>query len=254
MVAKVLICIPTYNEIENIESILKRVLSVRQPILDENKNVNEIHVLVIDDASPDGTSARVKELQFPKVDILDRTEKAGLGPAYIAGFAWGKSHGFTHVVEMDADGSHQPEELHRLLAKITEADLILGTRWMPGGRVENWPFRRKLLSLMGTKYASKALKLPYKDLTGGYRVLSSDLLEKVDLSQIQSKGYGFQIEMVMRSADIRARIVQVPITFIDRTLGTSKMNGAIAIEALGQITKWGFERRISAVRRSLMHN
>ena len=250
---RILVCIPTFNEIENIESILRRVLAVRAAILESKSDVDDLQILLIDDASPDGTSNFASNLKLPQVNILNRSEKSGLGPAYIAGFTWGLEHGFTHMVEMDADGSHQPEELLRLVNRIPDADLILGTRWMPGGMVRNWPLRRRILSLLGTQYASKALRLPYKDLTGGYRILSVELLKMVDLREIQSKGYGFQIEMVMRAQAAGARIVQVPVTFIDRTLGRSKMNGAIAFEAISQITGWaisGAFRRIFSGERS----
>jgi len=247
---KILVCIPTYNEIENIETILRRVLLTRTTILESKQEVEDLQILLIDDASPDGTSHFVKALQLPHLNILDRSAKAGLGPAYIAGFSWGSQRGFTHMVEMDADGSHQPEELPRLVRHIPEADLILGTRWMPGGRVLNWPFHRRILSLLGTQYASKALRLPFRDLTGGYRILSATLLDKVNLERVQSKGYGFQIEMVMRASAMGARIVEVPITFIDRTLGSSKMNGAIALEAIQQITVWALRGALEPLLRS----
>ena len=239
---RLLICIPTFNEVENVEAILRRTLDVRSELFKNFDFLEEMRILVIDDASPDGTSNLIKKLGLENVDILDRTEKAGLGPAYIAGFRLGLAQGFTHFVEMDADASHQPEELHRLVSRIPDGDLILGTRWMPGGRVVNWPLHRKLLSLLGTQYASKGLRLPYKDLTGGYRILSRSLLEKVDLSTLQTRGYGFQIEMVLRASDLNFTIVEVPITFIDRTLGSSKMSGKIAIEAIGQITRWSLRR------------
>ena len=239
---KVLICIPTYNERENIEPILRRTLKAREDILKTQSFIEDIHILVIDDASPDGTSTLVRSLALENVDILDRTEKLGLGPAYIAGFTRGIAQGFTHFVEMDADASHQPEELYRLTAELPGSELILGTRWMAGGKVVNWPIHRKLLSRMGTKYASVGLGLPFKDVTGGYRILSRDLLAKIDLSTVQTRGYGFQIEMVMRAWKLGSPITQVPITFIDRTLGKSKMNSKIALEAIWQITKWSLKR------------
>ena len=239
---RLLICIPTYNERENIEAILRRTLHARDAILQSQPVIQEIQILVIDDASPDLTAELVRSLELPNVDILERAGKSGLGPAYIAGFRLGIARGFTHFVEMDADASHQPEELHRLTAELPKAELILGTRWMPGGKVVNWPLHRKLLSRLGTQYASIGLGLPFKDVTGGYRILSRLLLEKVDLSTIQTRGYGFQIEMVMRATQLDLPISQVPITFVDRTLGKSKMNGKIAIEAIGQITKWSVKR------------
>ena len=235
-----LICIPTYNEAENIRGVIERTLATGIPGLS---------ILVIDDGSPDGTAniveAMAQELSNPRIHLLRRNSKSGLGPAYLAAFAWALSHSFDYVVEMDADGSHQPEELGRLLEASRDADLVLGTRWMTGGKVENWPFYRRAISRIGTWYAEIALKVPYKDLTGGYRVLSKKLLETIDLRSIQTLGYGFQIEIAMRAFDAGLKVAEVPITFIERTQGRSKMSRRIVFEALERTTIWGFQRRLN---------
>ncbi len=228
-----LLCIPTYNEAENIVDILTRVLALA---------IDDLEVLVIDDASPDGTANLAAGIGSERIHILHRSKKEGLGPAYLAGFAWGLDRGFDYLIEMDADGSHQPEELPRLLAASRDADLVLGTRWIPGGRVVNWPLYRRAISRLGTFYAEISLKLPYKDLTGGYRVLTRKLLESIDLADIQTLGYGFQIEIAMRAHDSGLVITEVPISFIERTKGASKMNRAIVLEALVKTTRWGFTR------------
>ena len=235
-----LICIPTYNEAENIRGVIERTLATGIPGLS---------ILVIDDGSPDGTAniveAMAQELSNARIHLLRRNSKSGLGPAYLAAFAWALAHSFDYVVEMDADGSHQPEELGRLLEASRDADLVLGTRWMTGGKVENWPFYRRAISRIGTWYAEIALKVPYKDLTGGYRVLSKKLLETIDLPSIQTLGYGFQIEIAMRAFDAGLKVAEVPITFIERTQGRSKMSRRIVFEALERTTIWGFQRRLN---------
>ena len=235
-----LICIPTYNEAENIVGIIERTLAT---------NIEGLSILVIDDGSPDGTAKLVEELaeklDDPRIHLLKRSSKSGLGPAYLAAFDWALQRSYDYVVEMDADGSHQPEELSQLIEASHNADLVLGTRWIPGGRVENWPIYRRAISRVGTWYAEIALKVPYKDLTGGYRVLSRKLLESIDLRNIQTLGYGFQIEIAMRAFDAGLRVVQVPITFIERTQGRSKMSRRIVFEALERTTIWGFQRRFN---------
>ena len=235
-----LICIPTYNEAENIVGIIERTLAT---------NIEGLSILVIDDGSPDGTARLVEEvaekLADPRIHLLRRNSKSGLGPAYLAAFDWALQRSYDYVIEMDADGSHQPEELSRLIEASQNADLVLGTRWMPGGKVENWPISRRAISRIGTWYAEIALKVPYKDLTGGYRVLSRNLLESIDLRGIQTLGYGFQIEIAMRAFDAGLRVVQVPITFIERTQGRSKMSRRIVFEALERTTIWGFQRRFN---------
>lgn len=241
MSTKVLICIPTYNEAKNILEIVRRW----DTVLSSYQNI-EGEILIIDDNSPDKTADLVANQEISRVSILRRPKKEGLGPAYIAGYTWGLDRGFNLFVESDADGSHQPEEFPRLLDGVNGAQLCLGTRWMPGGAVINWPITRRLISRCGTLYAQKALRLPYKDLTGGYRIISREALEAIDITSITSKGYGFQIEMVMRAHDAGLAITQVPITFIERTAGESKMSRAIVFEALRQTTRWGVQRHINA--------
>jgi len=231
----VLVCIPTYNESENIVEILQRL-----------KSVDNFHILIIDDNSPDGTAELVKRQNFNDVTILHRAKKGGLGPAYIAGFSWAIEHGYKYVVEFDADGSHHPEQLPQLIESLVGSDMVIGTRWMPGGSVENWPFIRRAISRVGTFYAQKVLQLPYRDLTSGYRVISTNALEKVDFRNVESLGYGFQIEMALRIHDADLSIVQRPITFTERTRGASKMSKKIVLEALIQTTKWGLERVVNA--------
>ncbi len=230
-----LLCIPTYNEAENILELLARL---------EAQAIPNLSILVIDDGSPDGTADLVAG-HSNRISILRRSGKEGLGPAYKAGFAWGLDRKFDFFIEMDADGSHQPEELHRLIQASQSADLTLGTRWMAGGAVENWPPYRKAISRVGTWYAEWGLKLPYKDLTGGFRVLSRELLQKIDYNSIESIGYGFQIEIAMRAHDAGLRITEVPITFIERTKGRSKMSKAIVFEALKKTTGWAITRRLN---------
>ena len=234
----VLICIPTYNESENIIEILQRLEKAMTALSDSYR----WQILVIDDNSPDGTAELVAKSNFSNVQILRREKKAGLGPAYLAGFSWGVDRNFDLFVECDADGSHQPEELVHLLRAASGSDLVIGTRWMPGGEVVNWPLSRRLISRIGTTYAQIVLRLPYKDLTGGYRVLTNNCLKKVDYLKVESLGYGFQIEMAMRAHDAGLSIAQVPITFIERTQGQSKMSKKIVLEALLQTTKWGLQR------------
>ena len=228
-----LLCIPTYNESEMIVEVISRTLATAIPGL---------HILVIDDNSPDGTAQIVENLGQPQVKVLRRDKKEGLGPAYMAGFSWALAQGFDYIIEMDADGSHQPEELHRLIEAAPGADLVLGTRWIPGGEVHNWPIHRRAISRAGTWYAELALKLPYKDLTGGFRLYAARTLRSIDLNSISAVGYGFQIEMALRVSELGGIVREVPITFIERTKGRSKMSKAIVWEAFVKTTQWGFQR------------
>ena len=233
---KVLIVTPTYNEIESIHALITRLVVVK----DELAARYDISLLVVDDNSPDGTARAVKERAINWISVLDRPGKGGLGPAYIAGFNWGLRQDFDYLCEIDADLSHQPEQLVHLLDALDGHDLAIGTRWMPGGSVVNWPFSRQLISRIGTGYARLALKLDLKDITSGYRAFHREVLEQIDLASINSQGYCFQIEVALRSSKDGFSIAQVPITFIERAGGVSKMSKRIVIEALWNVTKWGF--------------
>lgn len=236
----VLVVIPTYNESESIESLLKRLNSARMQISDKF----EIDILIVDDNSPDQTAVIAKNLQFAGLKVLSRQHKSGLGPAYLAGFKQGLLEKYDYFVEMDADLSHQPEQLIDLLNAASKVDLVIGTRWIPGGSVVNWPKRRKWISKLGTGYASFALNLPYKDLTSGYRVLPREFLSQLDFSLIETRGYGFQIEMALKAIESGFGIKQVPITFVERENGYSKMSLAIIWEAWSMVTIWALRRLI----------
>jgi len=232
---RVLVCIPTYNEAANIVDAVERVRAA----------VPEADVLVIDDASPDGTGEIATRLASvdDAVHVLHRTDKEGLGAAYIAGFRWAKEHGYSVVVEMDADGSHQPEELPRLLSALRDADLVLGSRWVPGGEVRNWPLTRRLLSQGGNRYTRFALGLPLHDATGGFRAYRMTVLDVLPLDTVASQGYCFQVDLAWQAWRQGFRIVEVPITFVERTRGESKMSRAIVAEALWRVTWWGLRAR-----------
>ena len=232
---RVLVAIPTYNEADNVTEIVSRVRAAAP----------EVDVLVIDDNSPDGTGAIAERLADADdaVHVLHRAGKDGLGAAYIAGFRWASERGYTAVVEMDADGSHQPEELPRLLAALRDADLVLGSRWVPGGEVRNWPLSRKLLSQGGNHYTRIALGLPLADATGGYRVYRMPVLAALPLDTIASQGYCFQVDLAWQTWRQGFRIVEVPITFVERTRGESKMSRAIVAEALWRVTWWAMRSR-----------
>ena len=234
----VLILIPTYNEARNIIDLLNRLNAVRISLSKEFT----IDLLIIDDNSPDKTAQIAQSLDVVGLTILMRDKKTGLGPAYLAGFKQGLTGKYDYFVEMDADLSHQPEQLSDLLHAADEMTLVIGTRWIPGGSVVNWPIGRKLISRLGTWYASFILKLPYQDLTSGYRVLPRELLEKLNFNDIQTRGYGFQIEIALKAVDSGFQIKQVPITFIERENGQSKMSFWIILEALITVNRYGFER------------
>lgn len=236
---KALILIPTYNERESIGELLDKIAIFRREL--------PIDVMIIDDGSPDGTVDYVRSLNFPWVDILERSVKAGLGPAYRAGFARVLSDRpeITHIVTMDADGSHRVEDLKSMLAAVTAGrEIILGTRWMPGGSVENWPLKRQLLSRAGTTYARLALRMAQRDLTGGFRIYSRELLEALRLDQMHASGYCYQIEMALAARAAGAHMQEVPIIFVERVHGVSKMSKAIVREALIQTTRWGLQRLV----------
>lgn len=238
MTKDVLVVIPTFNESESIAALLARLDKARDSLPDEYY----IEILIVDDSSADKTAEIARSLNMKNLLILSQKSKSGLGQAYIAGFKQGLIGNFQYFVEMDADLSHQPEQLSDLLAVASEKDLVIGTRWMSGGKVINWPIGRRILSKFGTKYAAFVLNLPYKDLTSGYRVLPRQLLMKIDLDQIQTRGYGFQIEIALKAIHSGFKIKEVPITFVERENGRSKMGLSIVWEAWWMITKWGFLR------------
>ncbi|MEV5445140.1 polyprenol monophosphomannose synthase [Streptomyces sp. NPDC052644] len=236
----VLVIIPTYNEADNIASIVSRVRT----------SVPTAHILVADDNSPDGTGKIADELadSDDHVHVLHRAGKEGLGAAYLAGFAWGIERGYDVLVEMDADGSHQPEELPRLLAALDGADLVLGSRWVPGGSVVNWPKSRELLSRGGSLYSRTLLGVPIKDVTGGYRAFRRRTLEGLGMDQVASQGYCFQVDLAWRTVKAGFKVVEVPITFVERERGDSKMSRAIVVEALWRVTAWGVGHRLGRLR------
>lgn len=240
---RILILVPTYNESASIVKLLDRVTGVRADLLGAG---HEVRLLVIDDNSPDGTAKLVETQGLDWVDVLKRPGKSGLGPSYIAGFRWGLDHGFEILIEMDADLSHQPEALSDLIEPVLagDADLTIGTRWMPGGRVVNWPLSRQLISRAGTSYARLALGLELRDVTSGYRAFHRRVLTAIDLNEVESQGYGFQIEMVLTTLRAGFTIKEVPITFVEREGGVSKMSKRIVIEALWKVTVWGAQRLI----------
>ena len=236
---KPVILIPTYNESIAIVELLHQLSTLH--------NARDFDVIVLDDNSPDKTADIVDSMKLPWVRVLRRPGKAGLGAAYRAGFAEVlNSSDYTHVVTMDADGSHRVEDLPAMLDAVhtSELSITLGTRWIPGGSVVNWPISRQLLSRAGTAYARIALRIPLHDLTGGFRIYSLPLLRSLNLSQMTATGYCFQIEMAMASDLAGASKVEVPITFVERINGVSKMSKAIVIEALWQTTLWGLSRTL----------
>jgi dolichol-phosphate mannosyltransferase len=234
---RVLVVVPTYNEAENLEAILDRLRDA----------VPTAHALVVDDGSPDGTGELADKLAAadPRLHVLHRTVKAGLGPAYVAGFRWARDHGYDVVVEMDADGSHAPEQLPRLLAALADADLVLGSRYVPGGAVADWPVHRLLLSRAGNVYTRRALRMPLSDATGGYRAARGDLIDRLPFEDVASEGYCFQVDWAWRAVRAGARVVEVPITFTERAFGRSKMSASIVGEALVRVTVWGLKDRLA---------
>jgi len=205
----------------------------------------KIDILLVDDDSPDKTADIAKSMNLSGFSILDRKVKSGLGPAYLAGFKQGLAGSYQYFVEMDADLSHQPEQLVDLLNAATQETLVIGTRWIPGGSVVNWPKQRRWISKIGTRYAAFALNLPYKDLTSGYRVIPRTLLEKLNFEEIETRGYGFQIEMALKAITAGFKIKQIPITFVERENGYSKMSFAIIWEAWSMVTIWAIRRLIN---------
>jgi dolichol-phosphate mannosyltransferase len=239
---RVLVIVPTYNERDNVESIIERIVA----------SVPDANVLIVDDGSPDGTGKIANELAATdtRIHVLHRTAKAGLGAAYIAGFGWGMERDYDVLVEMDADGSHAPEQLPLLLDALADADLVLGSRWVSGGTVVNWPKSRELISRSGNLYTRLALGIQLRDATGGYRAYRRAVLDSVDYRAVASQGYCFQVDLAWRASRAGFRVVEVPITFADRERGDSKMSGAIVREALWRVTQWGARHRAEQLRRT----
>lgn len=234
---RTLVVMPTYNEALNIELVIEQ-LHAEQP---------QVDVLVVDDGSPDGTGEIADRLAAadPRVHVMHRAGKSGLGAAYRAGFAWGLERAYDRLVEMDADGSHRPSDLAAMIAaSLDGADLVLGSRWIPGGGVVNWPWYRRFISRGGTRYARFMLGIDIADATGGYRVFRRHTLERLRLEDVVSEGYCFQIDMTRRTLAAGMTVVEVPITFVERERGTSKMSGAIVREALWRVTVWGLRRTV----------
>jgi dolichol-phosphate mannosyltransferase len=243
---RTLVIIPTYNEYAALPSAISRTRAA----------VPAADLLVVDDGSPDGTGevADAAAASDDHVNVLHRNAKDGLGRAYVAGFAWALERGYELVVEMDADGSHRPEQLPAMLERAVmpdAPDLVLGSRWVPGGEVVNWPAHRQLLSRGGNLYVRLALGLPVEDATGGFRVYRTDTLRRLPLGEIESQGYCFQVDMTWRVHRIGGRIVEMPISFVERAEGESKMSRDIVLEALWRTTVWGLVHRGGQLRRGL---
>ncbi len=233
---RVLVLVPTYNELENLPTIVARI----------REAVPQAEVLVLDDASPDGTGELADRLATAdaSVHVLHRAAKEGLGPAYLAGFAWGLERGYDALVEIDADGSHPAEVLPRMLQEAERgADLVIGSRWVPGGRVRNWPRHREALSRGANLYTRLLLGMPVRDATAGFRVYRASALRALHLEDVASAGYCFQIDLTWRAVAAGMRVVEVPITFVEREIGVSKMSGDIMRESLVNITSWGVRYR-----------
>jgi dolichol-phosphate mannosyltransferase len=234
---RVLIVMPTYNERQNLEIMAGRI----------RESTPDADLLVVDDNSPDGTGDLAEKLAEtdPHVHVMHRIEKAGLGKAYIAGFTWALERGYDVIVEMDADGSHRPEDLPRLLAAVTDgADGVIGSRWVPGGKVVNWPKKREFLSRGANVYTRLMIGFSVKDATGGYRAYKASTLRRIDLSNVESTGYSFQVDITVRIIKAGLRIVEVPITFVERERGVSKMDSAIIREAFWRVFQWGVASRL----------
>jgi dolichol-phosphate mannosyltransferase len=231
---RAVVVVPTYNECDNIDRLIPAIL--RYP---------EFDLLVVDDGSPDGTALRVRDAQthYPeRLHLIERDGKLGLGTAYITGFTWALERNYTHIIEMDADFSHHPAALPRLLAASRNADLVLGSRYVRGGRTVNWPWHRKLISRAGSTYARLMLGVNVRDLTGGFKCFRRHVLELIDLDSVSATGYAFQIELTFRTLQRGFRVVEIPITFADRCAGESKMSRAIVTEAMLKVPRLRFQR------------
>lgn len=237
---RVAVLIPTYNERDTLPVLLRRLREV----------VPDVDVAVLDDNSPDGTGQVADRLAASdeQVHVIHRAGKEGLGAAYLAGFRWALAEGYDAVVEMDADGSHRPEHLPALLAAAADADVVIGSRWVRGGSVVNWPLHRKALSVGGNLYVKLLLGMPVNDATAGYRVYRADALRAMGLQDVASQGYCFQTDLTWRAVRTGLRVVEVPITFVEREVGTSKMSRDVMTESLRRITGWGVRHRARQLR------
>jgi dolichol-phosphate mannosyltransferase len=237
---RVLVVLPTYNEAATIEEVLRRVRQAWP----------EGRVLVVDDGSPDGTADLAEKVgeAIGGIDVMRRDRQRGLGDAYRAGFTWGLHEGADALVEMDSDLSHDPGALPSLVAALADHDLVIGSRYVPGGSIPSWRLHRRLLSRFGNVYSSVMLGVPVRDMTSGFRIYRAELLQALEIETVSADGYAFQIEMAYRAAQRRARIAEVPISFVDREMGKSKMSGAIVVEAVLLVTRWGISRLLSRVR------
>jgi dolichol-phosphate mannosyltransferase len=231
MSERTLVVLPTYNEKDNLVDTITRI----------GAGAPQVDILVVDDNSPDGTGQLADQLALAnaRIHVLHRTAKNGLGAAYLEAFGWAINAGYDVVVECDADGSHHPEELPRLLDALDSHDIAIGSRWVFGGSVVDWPRSRELLSRGGSFYARTILSLDQRDVTGGYRAFRTSALEAIGLGNVTSQGYCFQIEMLWRANRAGLRIAELPITFTERRWGVSKMRGMIVLEAMARVTVWG---------------
>lgn len=238
---RTLVIIPTFNEYENLPLIISGI----------QEQLPAVDILVADDNSPDGTGKLAAQIASanPNVHALHRQAKQGLGAAYLAGFDWAKNQNYDVVVEMDADGSHRPVDLVKVLTALNDADVVLGSRWIKGGKVVNWPIQREILSRGGNIYTRLMLGIALRDATGGFRAYRMSALNKIDLRAVQSQGYCFQVDMAWRAVKAGLKVIEVPITFIEREIGESKMSGAIVREALLKVTVWGIQRRLPRLKR-----
>lgn len=231
MTSRVLVVVPTYNEAATLPAVVERTV----------ERTTEADLLVVDDASPDGTGRIADDLAAadPRVHVLHRPRKTGLGPAYRAGLGWGLQHRYELLVEMDADLSHDPDQLPDLLAGAERADVVVGSRYVPGGRIRNWPPHRRLLSAGGNWYVRAVTGMPVRDATSGYRVYRRAVLEEIGLAELRSDGYAFQVETLLLAWRAGFRITERPITFVERRQGASKISRAIVLEALWRVLRWG---------------
>jgi dolichol-phosphate mannosyltransferase len=239
---RVLVVLPTFNEADSLRGIVSRIRSA----------VPDAAILIVDDNSPDGTGVIADEVAASdaQVHVMHRRGKEGLGVAYLAGFAWALQSGYDVIVQMDADGSHQPTQLPQLLEALGDADVVIGSRWVAGGGTQNWSRAREVLSRGGNAYTRLMLNIPIRDATGGFRAFRADTLRTLDLDEVASQGYCFQVDLAWRAAQRGLRVREVPITFVERETGESKMSRKIVLEALWRVTAWGLDARLTRLRRN----